>query len=46
MPPPPQGFVSSGPVVLLMDLLLKDGPFYSEAALAQLFRWGWGFHAC
>ncbi|PNW84001.1 hypothetical protein CHLRE_04g212250v5 [Chlamydomonas reinhardtii] len=33
------GFVSSGPVVLLMDLLLKDGPFYSEAALAQLFRW-------
>ncbi|KAG2452002.1 hypothetical protein HYH02_003044 [Chlamydomonas schloesseri] len=33
------GFVSSGPVVLLMDVLLKDGPFYSEAALGQLFRW-------
>ncbi|KAG2500340.1 hypothetical protein HYH03_001915 [Edaphochlamys debaryana] len=33
------GFVSSGPVVLLLDLALKRGPFYSKEGLEQLFRY-------
>ncbi len=32
------GFVSCGVVVLLLDLLLKRGPFYAAAALGTLFR--------
>ncbi|KAL6763078.1 hypothetical protein V8C86DRAFT_2507052 [Haematococcus lacustris] len=33
------GFVSSGPLVLALDLALKQGPFYSPAALSALFTW-------
>ena len=34
------GFVSSGPVVLLLDLLIKQqGTFYSPEGLASLFSW-------
>ncbi|GLC52618.1 hypothetical protein PLESTB_000649700 [Pleodorina starrii] len=33
------GFVSSGPVVLLLDLALKRGPYYSPEGLERLFQW-------
>ncbi|EFJ41398.1 hypothetical protein VOLCADRAFT_98621 [Volvox carteri f. nagariensis] len=33
------GFVSSGPVVLLLDLALKRGTYYTDEGLEQLFRW-------
>lgn len=32
------GFVSSGPIVLVLDMLLKSGPYYSAPALHQLFK--------
>ncbi|GIL58218.1 hypothetical protein Vafri_13282 [Volvox africanus] len=33
------GFVSSGPVVLLLDLALKRGTYYTDEGLEQLFKW-------
>ncbi|GFR41593.1 hypothetical protein Agub_g2316 [Astrephomene gubernaculifera] len=39
------GFVSSGPVVLLLDLALKRGPYYSPEGLETLFKWVAGITA-
>lgn len=33
------GFVSSGPVVLALDLAIKSGPFYNQEQLEELFKW-------
>ena len=33
------GFVSSGPVVLVLDLFLKRGTFYDPQGLSTLFTW-------
>ncbi|GIM13312.1 hypothetical protein Vretimale_16452 [Volvox reticuliferus] len=33
------GFVSSGPVVLLLDLALKQGTYYTDEGLEKLFMW-------
>lgn len=33
------GFVSSGPVVLMLDLFLKRGTFYDAQGLSKLFSW-------
>jgi hypothetical protein len=32
------GFVSCGVVVLVADLLLKQGPYYSPAAMSTMFQ--------
>lgn len=32
------GFVSSGPLVLVLDLSLKDGPYYDASGLHRLFN--------
>lgn len=32
------GFVSSGPLVLVLDLMLKNGTYYNEEGLESLFK--------
>mmetsp|Transcript_22046 Transcript_22046/g.48132 ORF Transcript_22046/g.48132 Transcript_22046/m.48132 type:complete len:479 (+) Transcript_22046:161-1597(+) len=40
------GFVSSGPVVLFLDLWIKQGTYYSEEGLQVLFSWVGFITAC